>query len=95
MSPGRAGENDAGSWLPQRKQWADHEGGRLDPRNADQAPWPRPGRSWYALIVLTLALFVATVDRNVLALLVEPIKKDLQLSDTQFSLLSGFAFVFY
>ncbi|MCM3536322.1 MFS transporter, partial [Cellulosimicrobium funkei] len=36
------------------------------------------------------------VDRQVLVLMIEPIKRDLHLSDTQFSLLNGFAFsLFY
>jgi MFS family permease len=55
--------------------------------------WPRPSRAWYALIILTIALMVATVDRGILTLLVAPIKAQLQLSDTQFTVLHGWAFV--
>ena len=55
--------------------------------------WPSPRRAWYALTVLTLALLVATIDRSVIQLLVEPIKADLKLTDTQVSLLIGLAFV--
>ncbi|MBC2777169.1 MFS transporter [Parasphingopyxis marina] len=57
--------------------------------------WPRPGRAYWGLTVLTLALLVATLDRSIISLLVEPIKADLQISDTEFSLLTGFAFVFF
>jgi MFS family permease len=57
--------------------------------------WPSPGRAYWGLTVLTIALVVATLDRSIISLLVEPIKKDLSLSDTQFSLLTGFAFVFF
>jgi len=55
--------------------------------------WPSPRRSWYALIVLSVALLVATVDRGILSLLAAPIKARLHLSDTQFTVLHGWAFV--
>ncbi|MDB5718095.1 MAG: transporter [Sphingomonas bacterium] len=57
------------------------------------APWPSPGRAWYAVGVFTVALMFNFLDRQILALLVEPIKRDLGISDTQVSLLIGFAFV--
>jgi MFS family permease len=59
------------------------------------AAWPHRARAYYALLILTLALMVATIDRGVLSVLVEHIKRDLHVSDTQFSILSGFAFVFF
>jgi MFS family permease len=55
--------------------------------------WPSPARAWYALFVLTLGLMIATIDRGILTLLVAPIKADLGLSDTQFTVLHGWAFV--
>ena len=60
-----------------------------------EAAWPSRPRVYYALLILTLALMVATIDRGVLSVLVEYIKRDLHVSDTQFSVLSGFAFVFF
>ncbi len=57
--------------------------------------WPSRRRAWYALAVLTFALLVATIDRSVMQLLVEPIKADLKISDTEMSLIIGFAFVFF
>ena len=60
-----------------------------------QPAWPGRGRAYYTLFILTLALLVATIDKGVLAVLVENIKRDLHVTDTQFSLLSGFAFVFF
>lgn len=46
--------------------------------------------------VLTLAYTVSFVDRTIISLLVEPIKSDLRLSDTQLALVQGLAFgVFY
>ncbi len=44
------------------------------------------------MLVLFVAYTCSFVDRQVLSLLVEPIKHDLKLSDTQISLLQGLAF---
>lgn len=46
----------------------------------------------YALGVLALVSFFNYMDRMVLAVLLEPIKQELGLSDAQLGLLSGFAF---
>ena len=46
--------------------------------------------------MLVLAYTLSYVDRMIVALLVEPLKADLGLSDTQISLLQGLAFaIFY
>ncbi|MFX1671020.1 MFS transporter [Paraburkholderia sp. A2WS-5] len=51
---------------------------------------------WYVVCICMLAYIFSFVDRQVLALMIEPIKRDLDLTDTQFSLLYGFAFsLFY
>ncbi len=48
------------------------------------------------LILLTSAYFFSYMDRQILAILQEDIKKELLLSDTQLGLLAGFAFaIFY
>ncbi len=65
----------------------------------DQQPNPTP-RSfvypWYVVVVLMLAQLVSFVDRQVITLLVQPIRADLEINDTQMSLLMGFAFaIFY
>ena len=50
----------------------------------------------YAISLLLVVYTFNFVDRQILALLMEPIKADLQLSDTQLGFLSGIAFaVFY
>ncbi len=60
------------------------------------APYPNPRYAWYVVFVLFIAYTCSFVDRIIMSLLVEPIKRDLVLSDTQFSLLHGFAFaIFY
>ena len=65
-------------------------GGSGDP------PWPAPGYAWYVVAILTLAYTVSFIDRQILNLLVQPIRADLGISDTQISLLQGIAFaIFY
>jgi len=54
-----------------------------------------PAYSWYVVGVLLIAFTVSLIDRHILALLVEPIRRDLSLSDTQFSLLVGIAFALF
>lgn len=62
-------------------------------------PWPAqstPLRAWSTVVVLTLAFILSMVDRLVLAVLLEPLKRDLQLTDVELALLHGTAFaVFY
>src|SRR5512146_188864 len=60
------------------------------------APWPRAVYAWYAVAVLVLAHALSIVDRIAIGLLVEPIKADLHVTDTQIGLLQGLAFaIFY
>lgn len=58
--------------------------------------WPMPPRqAWFAVAVLTLANVSGFVDRQILSLLVEPMKRDLAITDTQVSLLMGLGFVVF
>ena len=51
---------------------------------------------WYVVLICMVAYILSFVDRQILSLMIEPIKADLMLSDTQFSLLQGLAFsLFY
>lgn len=52
-------------------------------------------KAWYAVFILTLANISSFIDRQVLSLLVKPIKRDLHLSDTQMSLLMGLSFALF
>ena len=62
----------------------------------ENSTWPSTGIAWYALAILFIAYTFSFADRFILSLLIEPIKQDLQLSDTKISLLHGFAFaIFY
>lgn len=53
------------------------------------------GYAWYVVLVLMLANVSSFIDRQILALLVGPIKRDLQLSDTEMSLLMGLSFALF
>src|ERR1700722_15468779 len=51
---------------------------------------------FYVLAILTLVFTLTSLDGGLLAILLQPIKEDLSLSDTQLGLLSGIAFgLFY
>jgi MFS family permease len=52
-------------------------------------------RRTMTLFLLTLTYFFSYMDRQILAILLEAIKADLRLSDTQLGLLSGFAFALF
>lgn len=56
----------------------------------------RPVYAWFVVTVLALANAVSFIDRLILSLLVQPIKAELGISDTAYSLLAGAAFaIFY
>lgn len=52
-------------------------------------------QSVYALLILLLAYILSFIDRNVMAVLVGPIREDFAISDTQFGLLHGLAFALF
>ena len=59
---------------------------------------PRPGVSvsaWWALAVLFSLSVISYVDRTVLSVVAESIKRDIGLTDTQMSLILGPAFTFF
>ena len=66
--------------------------GRID---ISEAPYPSPVLSWCIVAALFVAYIFSFIDRMLIGLLVEPIKKDLLLTDTQVSLLQGFAFALF
>jgi MFS family permease len=48
--------------------------------------------AWYVVIVLMVCLTLSFIDRQILGMLVDPIKRDLQVSDTDVGWLQGLAF---
>ncbi|QZP07858.1 MFS transporter [Caenibius sp. WL] len=60
--------------------------------DAQPAPALTSRQANFALVVFLLAYVLSFVDRQILALMVDPIREDLGLSDIQIGLLQGFAF---
>lgn len=57
---------------------------------------PSPAYAWYMTLLLMVLYMFSFLDRTIIVLLIEPIKRDLAITDTQISLLYGLAFaVFY
>ena len=63
-----------------------------EPAAATEAP-SRLG--WYTVYMTAVVAVMSQIDRGVLALFVQPMKRDFGLSDTQVSVLLGFAFTFF
>lgn len=72
-----------------------HEPGAAAGDALTTPPWPKATTAWTTAILLMLANTLAFVDRQALALLVQPIKLDLQVSDTAMSLLYGLSFTLF
>jgi len=53
------------------------------------------GYARYVLVLLTLVYVVSFIDRQIMAMLMEPIKQEFGVSDTAMGLLTGLAFVFF
>ncbi len=60
-----------------------------------EAAFPAPRVAWFVVGSLALINMVSYIERQIPTLLFAPIKKDFLLSDTQVSLLAGFAFVLF
>lgn len=65
-------------------------------KGAGEKPYPNQLYAWYVVGILVVAYTFSFIDRQILSLLVGPMKRDLNITDTQMSLLQGFAFaIFY
>lgn len=60
-----------------------------------EEPYPAIGYAWYVVAVLTLVYVFSFIDRQILNLLVRPIRRDLVITDFQMSLLMGPAFALF
>ena len=63
----------------------------MNERQADRSE----GYAWLIVFMIFLASMVSYLDRQIINLLVDPIKDDLGITDTQISLLQGFAFAVF
>jgi MFS family permease len=60
-----------------------------------EEPYPPRGYAWYVVGVLTFVYIFSFIDRQILNLLVRPIRRDLGITDFQMSLLMGFSFALF
>jgi MFS family permease len=58
----------------------------------DRETWPPPARAWSVVGLFCIAAILSYTDRQILGLLVDPIRADLRISDTQVGVLQGIAF---
>lgn len=66
-----------------------------DGQSAGGAHAVSPLRRWSSLAILLFLSILAFIDRSIIALMVDPIKESLHLSDFQIGLLEGFAFALF
>jgi MFS family permease len=59
---------------------------------SDSSAYPSSFAAWYSVAVLMLMYIFSFIDRTTISLIVEPMKRDLQISDTQIGMLQGLAF---
>lgn len=63
--------------------------------SSHQEGYPRPTYAWYMVILLLVIYTFSFIDRQILGLLGPAIKADFGISDTEFGLLTGFAFALF
>jgi MFS family permease len=56
---------------------------------ASAEPWPSPARAWYAVVIFGFTILTLFGNQWIIALLIEPMKHDLNLTDKQISLVVG------
>ncbi len=62
----------------------------------DTKQYPKPAYAWYVVVLMMFFYVLSFMDRQIIAVLIDPIKADLDLSDVQVSLIGGVSFgLFY
>src|SRR5262245_22194044 len=67
----------------------------LQPSAFSLSRFPRPAYAWYVVGVLTLAYMFSFLDRQIISMMIAPIKRDFGLSDAQVGFLSGTTFALF
>lgn len=58
--------------------------------------YPKPAYAWYVVVLMMFFYVLSFMDRQIIAVLLDPIKQDLALTDVQISLIGGVSFgLFY
>lgn len=76
-------------------QVEDRELQAVNSRTHEDPPYPSPGYAWYVVGVLMIVYVLSFIDRQILSMIVDPIKKDLNVNDEQMGLLMGFSFALF
>jgi MFS family permease len=67
-----------------------------DETNSNAKTYPRPVYAWYVVVLMMSFYVLSFMDRQIIAVLLDPIKIDLDLTDVQISLIGGVSFgLFY
>lgn len=67
-----------------------------DENKNNVATYPKPAYAWYVVVLMMSFYVLSFMDRQIIAVLIDPIKADLGLSDVQISLIGGVSFgLFY
>ena len=65
-------------------------------KNTNEADYPKPAYAWFVVVLMMFFYVLSFMDRQIIAVLIDPIKADLDLSDVQISLIGGVSFgLFY
>lgn len=64
----------------------------MDTSGGHESAYPRPATAWWGVALFSLGAILSYTDRQILTILVDPIRASLHLTDTQLSVLSGAAF---
>ena len=67
----------------------------MTPDRNELGSYPSHTQAWYGVVILTLAYVLSFLDRQLLSLVVTDIKTDLELTDSQMSIILGFAFALF
>lgn len=67
-----------------------------DENSSSAKTYPKPAYAWYVVVLMMCFYVLSFMDRQIIAVLLEPIKIDLDLTDVQISLIGGVSFgLFY
>ena len=67
-----------------------------DEATSNEKTYPKPAYAWYVVVLMMCFYVLSFMDRQIIAVLLDPIKDDLALTDVQISLIGGVSFgLFY
>ena len=67
-----------------------------DENSSSAKTYPKPAYAWYVVVLMMCFYVLSFIDRQIIAVMIDPIKADLDLTDVQISLIGGMSFgLFY